>query len=364
MKVSDIVNYIESVFPKALQESYDNSGLIAGDKNEEVTGILLALDVTEAVVEEAFKKGLNLIISHHPVVFHQLKRFTGANATERILINALQNKIALFSAHTNLDNHTNGLNERLAMALGLQKSDVLSPMAGQLQKLVTFVPVNQAEKVRLAIFAAGSGHIGEYDMCSFNADGTGTFRGSDSTNPYAGEKGQFHREPEVRIETIMPAYLQQKVIQALIEAHPYEEVAYDIYSLENKWMHNGAGRIGILEHQEEESEFLDKVKKVLKAKILRHSVLTGKMIRKVAVCGGSGSFLIQHAIASGADVLLSADFKYHQFFEGEGKILLVDAGHYETEQFALQLFYDILIKKIPNFAVHFSETAVNPVNYY
>lgn len=364
MNICDIVNCIESEFPKALQESYDNAGLIAGDANEEVTGILLALDVTEAVVEEAIRKGLNIIISHHPVVFHNLKKFTGTNSTERILIYALRNNIALFSAHTNLDNHAKGLNARLAMVLGMKNSDVLNPIAGQLQKIVTFVPVNQADKVRSAIFEAGSGHIGEYDMCSFNADGTGTFRGLDSSHPAVGEKGQFHREPEVRIETIMPAYLQQKVVSALIKAHPYEEVAYDIYPLENKWVQNGAGRIGPLENPMAENEFLEKVKIALNAKVLRHSALTGRLIRKAAVCGGSGSFLIQQAIEAGADSFVSADFKYHQFFEGDGKILLIDAGHFETEQFALQLFYDVLIKKIPNFAVHFSESASNPVNYY
>jgi dinuclear metal center YbgI/SA1388 family protein len=364
MKINDIVDYIESLFPKALQESYDNSGLITGNRNDEVKAILLALDVTEVVLEEAIRKGVNVIISHHPAIFQPLKRFTGENASERILIKALQNKIALFSAHTNLDNQIKGLNERLALALGLQKSEILSPLKGHLQKLVTFVPSDQADKVRAAIFAAGSGHIGEYDMCSFNVDGTGTFRPSELSNPYAGEKGKLHRENEVRIETIMPSFLHQKVIQALIESHPYEEVAYDIYALENQWMQNGAGRIGFLEKELKEIEFLELVKKELHAGMLRHSSLTGKMIRKAAVCGGSGSFLIQQAIAAGADVLVSADFKYHQFFEGGKKILLIDAGHFETEQFALQLFYDVLIKKIPNFAVHFSESAINPVNYY
>ena len=364
MKVSEIVYCIESEFPKALQESYDNSGLIAGNPNEEVKGILLALDVTEAVLKEASKKGLNFIISHHPAVFQNIKHFTGINATERILIYALQNKIALFSAHTNLDNHQNGLNEYLANSLGLKHSVVLSPMEGRLQKLVIFVPVSEADKVRQAIFTAGSGHIGEYDMCSFNIEGTGTFRALDKANPYVGAKGQIHREPELRIETIMPEFIQENVIRALLESHPYEEVAYDIYPLANKWKQNGSGRIGMLENPVEESQFLDGVKAALKSKCLRHTALTGKMIRKVAVCGGSGSFLIHQAILAGADVFVSADFKYHQFFEGEGKILLIDAGHFETEQFALQLFYDVLNKKIPNFAVHFSESAINPVNYY
>jgi dinuclear metal center YbgI/SA1388 family protein len=364
MKVSDIVSCVESEFPKALQESYDNSGLIAGDPKDEVKGILLALDITEAVLEEASKKGLNFIISHHPAVFQNLKRFTGNSASERIVIYALQNKIALFSAHTNLDNHYKGLNERLARAIGLNESSILNPMESQLQKLVVFVPVNHADKVREAIFAAGSGHIGEYDMCSFNSEGTGTFRGSDSSKPFVGEKGMLHREAEIRIETILPAYLQEKVIRALIEVHPYEEPAYDVYELKNKWLQNGAGRIGILKEPVNEKEFLENVKKSLNAKILRHSALSGRMINKVAVCGGSGSFHIQQAIASGADAFVSADFKYHQFFEGAGGVLLIDAGHFETEQFALQLFYDVLIKKIPNFAVHFSESAINPVNYY
>jgi dinuclear metal center YbgI/SA1388 family protein len=364
MKVSEIVNCIESEFPKDLQESYDNSGLITGDSNDEVKGILLALDITEAVLEEASKKELNFIISHHPAVFQNLKRFTGNTTTERIVIYALQNKIALFSAHTNLDNHDKGLNERLAKAIGLNESAVLAPMENQLQKLVTFVPLNHADKVREAIFAAGSGHIGEYDMCSYNIEGTGTFRGSDLSKPFVGEKGMLHHEAEIRIETILPAFILEKVIHALIAAHPYEEPAYDVYALKNKWLQNGAGRIGFLKEQVNEQEFLEKVKGSLNTKILRHSALSGRMIKKVAVCGGSGSFLIHAAIASGADAFVSADFKYHQFFEGAEGMLLIDAGHFETEQFALQLFYDVLIKKIPNFAVHFSESAINPVNYY
>ncbi len=364
MKISEIVSFIESEFPKDLQESYDNSGLIAGDPNEEVKGILLAFDVTESVLEEANARGLNMVISHHPAVFQNLKRFTGASSTERILIYALRNNIALFSAHTNLDNHFNGLNKRLADTLGIKESSVLSPMEDKLQKLVTFVPVNHADKVRSAIFASGSGHIGEYDMCSYNVEGKGTFRGSASTHPFVGESGELHNEPEVRIETIMPIYLQDEVVRALIAAHPYEEPAYDIYSLQNTWSQNGAGRIGNLDQPKNEKDFLEFVKQSLNSKVLRHSALTGKLIRKVAVCGGSGSFLINHAIASGADAFVSADFKYHQFYEGGRGVLLIDAGHFETEQFALQLFYDVLIKKIPNFAVHFSKSAINPVNYY
>ena len=364
MKLNEVVSYIESEFPKALQESYDNSGLIAGDRNQEVSGALLALDITEEVLKEASTKGLNLVISHHPAVFQNIKSFTGANTTERILIYALQHKIALFSAHTNLDNHKNGLNEKLASVLGLENSAVLSPMEKMLQKLVTFVPVNEAEKVRSAIFAAGAGHIGEYDLCSYNLEGTGTFRGSEISKPFAGEKGKLTREAEVRIETIMPVYIRDKVVRALLEAHPYEEPAYDIYPLDNKWNQNGAGRIGTLKKPLSEMHFLELVKKSLNAKVLRHSSLTGKSIKKVAVCGGSGSFLIKQAIASGADAFVSSDFKYHQFYEGGRGVLLIDAGHFETEQFALQLFYDVLIKKIPNFAVHFSELAINPVNYY
>lgn len=364
MKLKEIVGHLEGLFPPELQESYDNSGLVTGNGEMVLTGALLCLDITDEVLDEAIAKGLNLVISHHPLVFQGLKRLTGANFTERMVIKAILNNLALFSLHTNVDNLHTGTNAILAEKLHLLNPTILDPVAGTLRKLVTFVPVAHAEAVRSSIFEAGAGHIGQYDMCSFYQEGTGTFRASGGASPFVGKKNELHLEPEVRIETVFPSHLQSSVLHALLSAHPYEEVAYDIYPLENKWVQAGAGMTGELEHELSEAEFLSLVKSALSVKFLRHSKLAGRMIRKVAVCGGSGSFLIPVAKRARADALVTADVKYHQFYEGDGNLLIIDAGHFETEQFVLEIFHDVLIKKFPNFAIHFSESGINPVNYF
>ena len=364
MKLNDILQHLEVVFPLSLQESYDNAGLATGDPEQEISGILLCLDVTEEVLEEALAKGLNLVISHHPVIFQGLKRIIGSGPTERIILKAIRNGQALYSMHTNADNLYTGLNAILVNKLGLVNSSILDPMVGRLRKLVTFVPVAHADAVREALFDAGAGHIGSYDMCSFNTDGSGTFRATESSQPFIGSIDEFHREPEVRIETIFPDFLQERLVKSMLTAHPYEEVAYDIYPLNNAWSQAGAGMVGELESAMNEAEFLTWVKKAMNAQMLRHSNPTGRLIRRVAVCSGSGSFLIRKALSGKADAFVTADLKYHQFFEADGRMLLVDAGHFETEQFATEIFYDVLIKKFPNFAIHFSESSSNPVNYF
>lgn len=363
MKIRDIISSIESFAPLAFQEDYDNAGLIVGDQEQEAKGALITVDVTEEIIDEAINKKINLIIAHHPIIFVGLKKITGKNYIERIIIKALKNNIAIYAAHTNLDNIQGGVNSKIAEKLNLQNTRILSPLNNHLMKLVYFVPVNEAEQTRKAVFDAGAGHIGNYDMCSYNIEGKGSFRAGEGTNPFVGKRNEIHYEDEIRIETIFPRHLKHKIINALIEAHPYEEVAYDIYPLDNKFNKVGAGIIGELAKEIPEIEFLEQVKKIFKAQCIRHTQLFNKPVRKIAVCGGSGSFLLHEAIKQSADVFISADFKYHQFFDAEDKIIIADIGHFESEQVTKELFYELLIKKFPKFAVYLTEINSNPIKY-
>ncbi len=360
----EITGYLEGLAPLSLQESYDNSGLQVGDPGMDVTGILVALDVTEEVLLEAEKLGFNLVVAHHPIIFTGLKSITGRKGPERIVKLAIQKDIAIYSGHTNFDAISGGVNSALANRLGLVDQQILDPVSGELKKVVVYVPHAQLEQVRQAMFDAGAGEIGAYDSCSFNMEGTGTFRGGEGSHPFAGETGVFHKEPETRLETIIPASLAGKVVRAMTTAHPYEEVAYDIYPLDNRDPRRGMGMIGRLEDPMEEELFLGFLKDRFRAGVIRHTILLGKPVRKVAVCGGSGSFLLGKAKAAGADVFVTGDMKYHQFFEAEGKIVVMDIGHFESEQFTRELFYDLLMKKFPKFAVRLSETEKNPIKYF
>jgi len=362
--IRDVISLIEEVAPLALQEDYDNAGLLAGNPADEVNGVLLTTDVTEEVVREAINNKANLIIAHHPLIFKGLKKITGNGSyVERTLILAIKNNIAIYAAHTNLDSVSGGVNKKIADTLGLVGTRILQPAKGLLEKLVVFVPVEHAERVREALFSAGAGNIGEYDSCSYNIRGEGTFRAGDNANPFVGEKGNLHREPEERVETVFPSYKRNSVINALVDSHPYEEPAYDIYSLENTFQGAGMGMLGELDSEIDEEVFIEQVKKQFDCKGIRYSPLLNKKVKKVALCGGSGASLINKAIKAGADVFLSADFKYHQFFDADGKILILDIGHYESEHFTVQLFHDIITKKIPNFAVYLSQVNTNPINY-
>lgn len=364
MKINDITGSLIQMAPLAFQEDYDNSGLLVGNAHAETKGCLVCLDVNEAVIREAVEKNCSLVISHHPIIFRGLNKLTGSTAAERTIMSAIRNDVAIMAMHTNLDNAQGGVNSMLARRLNIFNGRVLKMRRGLLKKLVTFCPTDHADAVRAALFSAGAGKIGQYDHCSFNAEGLGSFRAGDQAHPFAGERGSDHFEPEIRIETIFPAYLEKEIILALLAAHPYEEVAYDIYPLENDWASVGAGLIGETEHEFTEEDFMSMVKDALRVPVVRHSGLRGKNVKKIAVCGGSGSFLIQEAIRQGADALITADLKYHQFQEAEGKILLIDAGHYETEQFTCDLIAGYLKEKFPTFAVLISETPVNPVHYY
>ncbi|MDY6799921.1 MAG: Nif3-like dinuclear metal center hexameric protein [Bacteroidota bacterium] len=363
MKIREIISSIETFAPLAFQEDYDNAGLIVGDLDQEAKGALITVDVTEEIIDEAINKKINLIIAHHPIIFAGLKKITGKNYIERIIIKALKNDITIYAAHTNLDNIQGGVNSKIAEKLNLQNTRILAPLNNHLMKLVYFVPVAQAKETRKAIFKAGAGHIGNYDMCSYNLKGKGSFRAGEDANPFIGNKNEIHYEDEIRIETIFPKHLKHIIINALIEAHPYEEVAYDIYPLENKFEKAGSGIIGELATEIPEIEFLEQVKKLFKAQCIRYTTLFNKPVRKIAVCGGSGSFLLNEAIKQNADVFISADFKYHQFFDAEDKIIIADIGHFESEQVTKELFYELLIKKFPKFAIYLTEINSNPINY-
>jgi dinuclear metal center YbgI/SA1388 family protein len=362
--IKQVTDYLEAIAPLSLQESYDNAGLIVGDHSTEVKGILIALDCLEGVIDEAVKQNCNLVITHHPIVFSGLKKLNGKNYVERTVIKAIRNNIAIYAIHTNLDNVYAGVNKKICDVLGLKNLKVLSPKKNVLRKLVTFCPSDHLEKVRSALFEAGCGKIGNYDEASFNISGTGTFRPLKDANPYIGQIGVLQQEPEIRIETIFPNHLESQIIAALRLAHPYEEVAYDIYSLENANQEAGSGMVGELSTEMGEMEFLEFLKFSMKSNVIRHSALIGSKIKRVAVCGGSGSFLLNDAIREEADFFVTADYKYHQFFDADGRIVIADVGHFESEQFTMDLLKELIVRNFSTFAVRLTELVTNPVHYY
>lgn len=364
MLIKEITNYLEQLAPLSFQESYDNSGLIIGNSSNYVDKILITLDTTEEVVDEAIEMNADLIISHHPLIFGGLKKINGKNYVERAVIKAIKNDIAIYAIHTNLDNINAGVNKKICEKLDLINTKILEPSTDKLQKLVTFVPTDNAEKVRNSLFEAGAGHIGNYSNCSYNINGEGTFKALDNTNPFVGKKGELHFEKETRIETIFPKYLQAEVLKALFENHPYEEVAYDIYSLDNKLNTIGSGMIGELKSEINEKKFFNILKKSFNLEFIKHTALLNKDIKKIAVCGGSGSFLINRAKNEKADIFITSDIKYHQFFDAENQIVIVDIGHYESEIFTKNLIFDLLIKKFPKFAIRISNINTNPIKYF
>ena len=363
VKIKEIATALEMFAPLPLQDGFDNAGLQIGLTDAEVTGVLLCLDVTEAVVDEAVALGYNLIVSHHPLIFSPLKRITGNNYVERCVIKALANGIAIYSAHTNLDNAPGGVNYRIAEKLGLQNVRILAPKEDALLKLVVFVPQSHAAELREALFAAGCGKIGNYGSCSFNIDGVGTFKAQEGCNPYCGEIGELHKENEVRIETIMPAYIKNRVVQALIAAHPYEEPAFDIYTLNNSWSSVGTGVIGELQAECDELELLQQVKDKFNVGSVRHTSFLGKPVRTVALCGGAGGSFAGTALSAGADVYITGEARYHDLFNYNGKMLVAVIGHYESEQYTMDVFGEIIAEKYPVVEVKKTTVNTNPVNY-
>lgn len=364
MILKEIIAFLEQQAPPALQENYDNSGLLVGDPNMEITGAIVCLDSTEAVIEEAKRKKCNLVIAHHPIVFSGLKKLTGKNYIERTVIMAIRENIAIYAIHTNLDNVMHGVNKKIADTLGLVDTHILEPKEGSLMKLSVFVPTKAAEVLKDALFEAGAGNIGNYDECSFSTRGEGTYRAGEGAKPALGEIGKRHHEPEVKVEVLLPEYLRHQIVHVMKKNHPYEEVAYDLVSLKNAWSTVGSGMIGKLPQSQSATEFLQTVKVKMKVECIRHTALIKSELRTVAVCGGSGSFLLQKAIAAGADILITSDFKYHQFFDADGRIIIADIGHYESEQYTMQLLNDWMRQKFPTFASHLTEVDTNPVQYF
>jgi dinuclear metal center YbgI/SA1388 family protein len=362
MKIREFVQPLEDLAPLQYQEGYDNSGWITGDPEQEASGVLLTLDVTEAVVQEAIRSGCNLIIAHHPVIFKGLKKITGKTWVERVILTAIREKIGIYAAHTNLDNQIGGVNSVICDKLELTGRRILQPLEG-LRKLYTFVPAAHAENLRNALFSAGAGKIGAYGECSFNVEGSGTFTPGMGTHPYIGKTGERHTETETRIEMVFSGHLQQEVIGALLATHPYEVPAYDIVPLVNPHPGTGAGMIGKLATPMDEKEFLDYLKERMETSCIRHTALRGRHVSSVAVCGGAGSFLLGSALSVKADAFVSSDFKYHEFFDTENQLIIADIGHYESERFTVDLFFQVLTAKYPNFAPLKSAINTNPINY-
>ena len=364
MKIGELLSAIEIFAAPELQEDYDNAGLITGNRETTCTGVLCTLDVTVEVIEEALQKNCNLIVAHHPIVFKGLKRLNGRNYVEQVMIKAIKNDMAIYAAHTNLDNVVLGVNHTIAGKLELTNTTVLQPKSRMLRRLITFAPTDKANAVRNAVFEAGAGHIGQYSECSFNSEGTGTFKAEEGADPYVGEVGKRHAEKETKIEIVYPFYLEPQVVKALVDNHPYEEVAYDIFTMENVHQGIGAGVIGELKTEMTEAAFLKMLKDRFHLAVIRHTALRQRPIKKVAVCGGAGSFLIRPALSKGADIYISADIKYHEFFDAEGRMVVADIGHYESEQFTVDLLRGLLVEKFPTFAVLKTSVNTNPVQYF
>jgi len=362
-KIKEITTYLESFAPLAYQETYDNAGLLVGQYNWEVKGILITLDITEDIIDEAIYKNCNLIVAHHPIIFKGLKKLNGNNYVERTVIKAIKNDIALYASHTNLDAVKNGVNYKIAEKLGLKSCKILKPKSNILNKLITFIPIDRTDEVLKAMYGAGAGNIGNYNECSFKIKGTGSFTPNENSNPFIGNRGIKEETEENRIEVIFPSYLKNKILTALKNNHPYEEVAYYIQELENENQEVGSGLIGTLPEKMKTIDFLHDLKLKMNLKVIKYTNIVKDNIEKVAVCGGSGSFLLQDAIKQQADVFVSSDFKYHEFFDAENRLVIADIGHYESEHFTKELFLEVLSEKYSNIALVLSETKTNPINY-
>jgi dinuclear metal center YbgI/SA1388 family protein len=363
MKLSDILSVLEEMAPLGYAEDFDNVGLLVGNPNQEIDGVLVCHDALESVIDEAISKKCNLVVCFHPILFSGIKKITGKNYVERAILKAIKNDIAIYAVHTALDNHKNGVNKIFSDALGLINTKILVPKQNFIQKLVTYTTPENVEKLRNALFESGAGKIGNYENCSFNSNGIGTFMGNEDSDPKIGNRFEFVENEEIKIEVTYEKHLQSKVLKALFNNHAYEEVAYGIYELQNVHQNIGLGMIGELEKPMKENEFLSFVKDKMQCGSIRHSALLGKPIKKVAVLGGSGSFAISNTKQAGADIFLTADLKYHNFYEAENQLVLADIGHFESERFTKNYIVDFLKKKIPNFAISFSEENTNPVKY-
>ncbi|WP_149277406.1 Nif3-like dinuclear metal center hexameric protein [Pareuzebyella sediminis] len=363
MIVKEVIAILDEFAPLDYAEDFDNVGLLVGDMNTNVSGVLVTLDTLENVVDEAIECECNLIVSFHPIIFDGLKKITGSTYVERVVVKAIQNNISIYSMHTALDNVSPGVNSKICEVLGILNPKILIPKKGVVKKLTTYVPKADVEVLRNALFNAGAGNIGNYSKCSFSSHGIGSYKANADARPAKGIIGKVHFEEETQVNVIFSKADQSKIVTALLENHPYEEVAYDIYSLDKTHPNIGMGMIGTLKRPLEGEDFLLAVKQKMNVSVIRHSKLLNKKVSKVAVLGGSGAFAIEAAKAAGAEILITADVKYHEFYKAEGKMVIADIGHFESEQFTKNLLVDYLTKKIPNFAIRLSKSITNPIKY-
>ncbi len=363
MKIKDITHFLESWAPLSLQESYDNSGLLIGEESDSINQALITLDITESVIDEALDSGSDMIIAHHPFIFRGIKQIGNTHWIDRCIRKAIKHNIAIYAIHTNLDNVSTGVNFKISEKLGLKNTSILQPKKETLSKVTVFVPFADKENVLQAMFAAGAGSVGNYDQCSFQVEGTGTFRGNETSNPTIGKKGKYEHVNEVRIEVLVPNYQLGNVLKAMIKAHPYEEVAHYIQPLTNVNQEVGSGMVGELASPMKSDEFLSYLKKQMNLQVIRHTRLVKNEVKKVAFCGGSGSFLLHNAIRKNADIFITGDFKYHDFFEANEEIIIADIGHYESEVFTKELILDALTKNFTKFAFRLSKVDTNPIKY-
>lgn len=364
MKLKEITDHLEAFAPLSYQEAYDNSGLIVGDKEMEISSAIIALDATLSVIDEAIAKGCNLVISHHPIVFKGLKRFNNADYVQKAVMKAIKNDIALYAIHTNLDNVTGGVNSKIADLIGLVNQRVLVPKKELLSKLVVFVPLEHTGQLLDALYAAGAGEIGNYSNCSFRVEGKGTFKGNEASNPVYGKQGSLEEVNENRVEVIFPKYLEAQIIAGMKKGHIYEEIAYYLSDLQNTYQEVGPGMVGELKSPISFVDFLGHLKKSMALEVIKYTKPSNDNIKTIAICGGSGSFLLSNAISAEADVFITSDFKYHEYFDSNDKISILDIGHYESECYTKDLIQDIISKKFPNFATYLTGVNTNPVQYY
>jgi len=367
MTCGEIFKYIRSWAPEEIAWNKDNVGLQVGSAKRKVKNILLALDLNMKVIIEAVKKDCNIIITHHPLLFNPLRKIdTDQDNTSLLVEKLIKHDITLFSAHTNLDFTKDGVSFELAKTLKLTNLRFLSNIKSAQYKLIVFVPEGHIEKVASAIFENGGGIIGEYSNCSFRTKGQGSFKGSKKTSPSIGKKLNYEKTDEIKLEVLIDSWKLNEILSAIRSVHPYEEIAYDVYPLNNENVNYGIGAIGELHTAMNQREFFNHVSKSLKINNFRYTTGKTNKIKTVAVCGGSGSEVIPAAIKKGADALITADIKYHTFFDNERKILLIDAGHYETEIFSLNEVNKRLadlIKKKKNKVFKYNGST-NPVIFY
>lgn len=363
MIIQDVINHLEKLAPLAYAEDFDNVGLLVGDKNNPLTGVLVTLDTLESIVDEAISNNCNLIVSFHPIIFNGLKKLNGSNYVERVVMKAIKHDIAIYAIHTALDNSLQGVNDIICNTLGIENKKILLPQQRTIKKLTTFVPQKDADALRLALFQSGAGTIGNYENCSFNTEGTGTFKGNDASDPTVGKRGEYRQEQETQISVTFQKHLEPQILRALFKNHPYEEVAFEVITLDNDNQHIGIGMVGELADEMKTEDFLQFVKQKMNVSCIRHTNLIKDKVKRIAVLGGSGSFAIGAAKSANADIFITSDLKYHDFFSAEDQLILADIGHYESEQFTKSFLAHYLSKKITNFAIVLSKINTNPVKY-